>query len=204
MNTLPLKVLFAGALFACGERPLAIPSPLPGPVLVDAHTGDLARGRAALRDRTLGRTGFACADCHRTGEAERLRPAPPINTATPSKVHYCVERYLGRSALSTAQMTDVLRATAQAPPQSAPSAGSGKSIYDEGCRHCHERGPAGPLLERPFSPGPLRKLIRGHARATHPNSLMPSFSAKVLSNSALDALVEAMVTTRAGDHLDDQ
>ena len=117
---------------------------------------------------------------------------------------YCVERYLGRNALSEEEMANVLSAARKGPAQQAKPAKSGRATYDEGCRHCHEQGPAGPLLTRPFSIGPLRERIRGTNRAAHPDSLMPAFSALRLPDVALDALVEVMVAPHAGDHLDDQ
>lgn len=106
---------FGGAVLAlcvcaCGAgAPPQLPAPAPTPLTAVATPAPAAP--AGLRDRTLGTTGYACADCHALGDAAR-RPAPALagvsarsglwsGTAAslPVAVNRCVERYLARPSL---------------------------------------------------------------------------------------------------------
>ena len=200
---LPIALLSLGALTACGERPLHLPPPLPAPD-ADGVMGDPVRGAQRLLDRRLGRTGFSCADCHRVDRDVSIRAAPSLDGATAREIHYCVERYLARPALPPQLMADLMRAT-ERPPEPAPEPPTtGRGLYDVACRHCHEDGPAGALLGRPFLVGALQATIRGVDRAPHPRTLMPSFSPTVLPESGLSALVQAVVSPTRDGHFGDE
>ena len=121
---------------ACGAgAPPQLPAVAPTPYTAVSTPPDAAGGDI-LRDRHLGRTGYACADCHRLGDepAEVLRPAPPLGGlaarrgfwvgATDSPVvaaNLCVERWLARPALDGPRLGALAAALAALPsPASAP------------------------------------------------------------------------------------
>ena len=199
---LPIALLSLGALTACGERPPRLPPPLPA-ANVDGVTGDPAEGAQRLMDRGLGRTGFSCGDCHPV-DGRLLRPAPALSSATAQKIHHCVERYLARPALSPQLMANLLRATESTSGRALEVPTTGRDLYDAACRHCHEDGPAGAILGRPFRVGSLRATIRGADRPPHPRTLMPSFPEAVLSEGDLRVLTEAVISPARGHHFGDQ
>lgn len=170
---------------------------------VDVSGGDGARGMAALRDRGFGRTGLACADCHAIAP-DMLRPAPGLGGAAERTVRWagaeaplpvvigtCVERYQARTPPSAAEVADLvagIRSIGAAGAVGAPS--DGAELYDAACRHCHEGGPAGDLVGRPWTEDALRDAIRGRSAPVHPGRLMPAFDAARLPDAAVEILVE--------------
>jgi len=128
-------------------------------------------------------------------------------------VDLCVERYLDRPALEPSPRADVveaLRALPAGPPADAPVAPAnpadlredpirggdrdrGIAVYAAACRHCHEEGPAGPLLGGPFTAVQVARAIRGLDRPDHPATHMPRFDARRLDDGALADVVLAVV-----------
>lgn len=182
-------------LLGCGASPPPLLAPLPQPSVVAG--GDPAA--APLADRTFGRSGFACLDCHRH-VAPALRPAPPLAGFRPPGWHgraptaaaaiaRCVERWQRRPAPSDAVTADLAASFEVAPAPAAPLPEEGAALYAAACRHCHEDGPAGPVAGRPLAAAALRATIRGDDRPRHPATMMPPFGPEALPDAALDALV---------------
>lgn len=170
-------------VFGCGPTAPRLPA-------VDAPRtvapGDARLGQAALRDRALGRTGLACADCH---SVDAPRPGPALGAATADGIDWCVERYLHRPALDGAQTGHLLAAAATlAPADALPS--DGAALFAQQCAGCHAGGPAAPLEGRPWADDALRARIRGADRPRHPDGLMPPFPPAFLDDAALDRIVE--------------
>lgn len=134
-------------------------------------------------------------------------------------VDLCVERYLDRPALEPSPRADVveaLRALPAGPPADAhvapvnpaelredPARGGdrtrGRAVYDAACRHCHEAGPAGPVLGGPFTALQVARTIRGLDRPDHPATHMPRFDARRLDDGALaDAVLAVVESPPAG------
>ncbi len=192
-------------LCACGDAPLRLPAALPASS-ERVRPGDAEAGERALADRKLGRSGWACVDCHplQTGA---WRPAPALaglrsegpfwsgaaRTAD-AAIDRCVERFLQRPPLggSTWNLIAALRAT---PPleERLPEAPAG--LYDAACRHCHEAGPAGALLGRRWSRRALERSLSGPQRRAPP-AMMPGFE---LPEGARSALVEWLLRRPPGD-----
>jgi mono/diheme cytochrome c family protein len=98
------------------------------------QNGDRTRGEALLAARALGRSGFACLDCHAIAGAG-LRPGPDLagassrgslwsgaTTQVSVAVGLCVERYLDRPALESAPRADLVAALRALPPGATPLA----------------------------------------------------------------------------------
>ena len=208
-----LNIALLALSVGCGEARPRLPPPLPPPGAGWRGPGDAGRGRALMRDRRVGRSGYACGDCHRlVGDAPaRLRPAPSLVTLgagpwwsglAPSvaiAVDLCVERYLARPALAPGPLGDLVAATATAtavsragrtfrsPPAALlGDARRGAALYDQACRHCHEDGPAGALLTRPWRPSAIAARIRGDGRGAHPAhlALMPRWPVEAIDDQA--------------------
>lgn len=195
-----MALLAAALVSGCGPTP----PPLPPPIAL-APSGPGVAGRAPLADRGFARSGYACLDCHRL-DAPTVRPAPPLAGFAPpgwrgrapttaAAVVRCVERYQRRIAPAEA-VADLVAAIEAAPPApDPPLPAEPAALYDAACRHCHEGGPAGPVLGRPHRAAALRALIRGDDRPRHPGTSMPPYTPEALPDVALDALVEWLTTT---------
>ena len=97
-------------------------------------------------------------------------------------------------------MLDALGRALEHPPNAAPpTPNEPAALYDAACRHCHEAGPAGPVLGRPWRRSALRQRIRGRDRARHPSTLMPAFTEAHLPEPALTALIGWIVDTPPAD-----
>lgn len=186
-----VAVAMAWALAALGQVGCgpATPQLPPTPPAAAIAPGDPAIGAPLLRDRTLGRSGLACADCH---AVDAPRPAPPLSGATADGVSWCVERYLRRPALDPTRTGHLLAAAQAAAPASAALPSDGDALYAQQCAGCHEGGPAEGLRGRPWSDDALRARIRGADRPPHPDSLMPPFPVGFLDDPALDRLVRSL------------
>jgi mono/diheme cytochrome c family protein len=170
---------------------------------VDLSRGDGERGMAGLLDRGFGRTGLACADCHAIGP-DMLRPAPSLGGAAERTVRWagaegplpvvigtCVERYQARPPPSPAEVADLvagIRSIGAAGAVEAPAEGA--ALYDAACRHCHEGGPGGALVGRPWTEDALRHAVRGRSAPVHPGRLMPAFDAARLPDAGVETLVD--------------
>jgi mono/diheme cytochrome c family protein len=208
-------------LGACGAgAPPQLPAQAPTPRTAVAAASPATP--AALRDRTLGTTGYACVDCHGLGEPGH-RPGPDLagvsartglwsGTAEtlPVAVNRCVERWLARPSLDAGALGGVVAALAALPAgASAPSASGaadatdatelpegdavrGAALYDAACRHCHEGGPAGPLWGRAWARPALIRTVRGADRPAHPGTLMPAFATSALTDAQLADLTTAL------------
>ena len=191
---------------SCGSPQFALPPTLESSA--DEGIGHAAKGdqsalelRRVVADRTLGRSGLSCADCHGIGTdaVQLLRPAVPLilrtashgdPQATGKAIELCVSRYLLRVPLTTAQVTALSSFFAPVQSPAPPAADAdGAKLYGSGCRHCHEDGPASNILGRPFSRTYLASMIRGTARSDHPKSLMPPFKEARLGTAELDRLI---------------
>lgn len=184
----------------CSTATLRLPAPLPTPYDVRVVAGDAAGGTLLLEDRTLGRTGLSCRDCHAAAEPA-IRPGPPLAARPPTDfwqgatdavavaVNLCVERYLARPPLDGRQTGQVVAAIVALAPQppAAPPADPG-ALYDAACRHCHEGGPGPPVLGRPQSPRALIDHVRARRRPPHPGTLMPPFPPERLADADLEGL----------------
>ncbi len=221
MRPWSLLLPLVGAL-ACGEPRPRLPPPLPAPGAAASAAGDAARGAALLRDRALGRSGLACADCHRVpgDPADHLRPAPSLvgvadreawwshlTTRLATAVDHCAERYQAPPAHEAIPLADVVTAL-EAGPLAAPAARTfaplasspsgdaarGETLYRAGCAHCHEGGPAGPLRHRPWRAATVAAAVRGEARGPHPPHLrlMPTWPREVLDDRAVADLARAL------------
>ena len=191
---------------SCGSPQFALPPTLE--TSADEGIGQAAKpDRSALElrrlvaDRTLGRSGLSCADCHGMGidAVQLLRPAVPLilrtashgdPQATGKAIELCVSRYLLRVPLPRAQ---VMALSSLFIPVMSPTAratdADGAMLYGSGCRHCHEDGPASNILGRPFSRAYLASMIRGTSRSAHPKTLMPSFNEARLGAAELERLI---------------
>lgn len=187
-RALPLLVaLFIGTL-ACGPTRPDLPAPrLRGPL----PEGDAQAGAALRRDRALGRSGFACADCH---AVDAPRPGPSLVGARADQIDWCVERFMRRPALSARQVADLQAAP---PPRPAAWATTGEALYAQQCAHCHADGRAPQIIGRPWPRDHLRAVIRGTDRPAHPDTLMPPFAPSVLDENALKRLVDHVVDQSA-------
>jgi mono/diheme cytochrome c family protein len=67
------------------------------------------------------------------------------------------------------------------------------AVYDAACRHCHERGPAGPVLGGPFTALQVARTVRGLDRPDHPATHMPRFHTHRLDDGRLADVVLAVV-----------
>ena len=182
----PLSFVLAWLVSACGVVPPPLPPELPGPSDVVPTSGDAARGAPLLRDRALGRTGYACADCHRLEPGGPRRPGPPLPSrggvaqrTLARAVSRCVERYLSRPALDGARLGDLLAALAEGARRAdvePRGPRDGGAIYDRACRHCHEGGPAGPVAGCAWRRADLLRAVRGIGRSRHPVSWMPAYA----------------------------
>jgi len=207
-----LVALAACAAAGCGGpvEHAALPEAALSPWRVESAPAPVAPTPERLRDRSVGRSGFACADCHATGD-DAVRPAPRlVGTSTRTSlwsgatdswvvaVNLCVERYLDRPALPSPEVDGLVAAIHALPrlePTGAASSAAlapidGAGLYDAACRHCHEGGPAGPVLSTRWTPRALTVLVRGWDRPAHPATHMPAFGTETLSDAALAALVE--------------
>ncbi|MCB9547311.1 MAG: cytochrome c [Myxococcales bacterium] len=201
-----LRTALALLLAGCGTSAPSLPAEAP----IAALPGDAGRGERLVADRGLGRSGLACGDCH--GGPDTLRPATPLGALSSrptwwwgtaptlgAAVQRCVERSLLRPALDAQALGDVvaaLEAAAGAPGRAWPADATPAATYDLACRHCHEDGPGGPLLDRTWPTAFLRDRIRGTDRPPHPDTLMPAFDAERLPDAALTPLAEALGSGR--------
>lgn len=209
-----------GFVSGCGARdPAALPPAAPSAWTVVASRPSAAPEalgtRRWLEDRALGRSGLACGDCHAVS-ASGLRTSPRLDGAAargslwsgattdlPIAVNLCVERYLDRPALTPPALDALVSAVASLPTQVGGGLGpghvDGALLYDAACRHCHEDGPAGPVLTTRWPRRQLVDVIRGQDRPAHPATHMPAFTTETLPDAALDVLVEfiADAPTRA-------
>lgn len=199
----PRRAGLALALLAgCGPSPPPLPPAEPPPQI--AERGDPARGHTLFADRGFARTGLACADCHpapaEAGAPAAIRPAPPLHRWAAGRATWagrarppalalaaCVERYQARPPPTAAEAGD-LRAALATPPPEADAPPDAAALYDRACRHCHEAGPAGPILGRHWSPSALRRRLR--RPDPPPEWVMPPFGPEALPDAALAALVE--------------
>lgn len=209
-----MPTLALAAFAGCGPHPPPLPPPLPTVVADDDSTPDAqpVEQPELLRDRALGRTGLACADCHPVPGAAALRPAPPLDRETPrpgawsgrassraAAIALCVERHLARPTPPAAALDALTRALDHAPAAAPPAPTEPAALYDAACRHCHEAGPAGPVLGRRWRRAALRRRIRGLDRHRHPSTLMPALTEAHLPEPALSALIGWIVDTPPAD-----
>ena len=185
-------LLLSGAAWigclACGPvKPVLPRSAVRGPL----PPGDALAGAALLHDRRLGRSGFACADCH---PVDAPRPGPSLAGVNAAGIDWCVERFQRRPPLAAQAIADVL---AVPPKAIAPLPAEGAAIYAQQCAGCHEAGPAGGLLGQPWPTDRLVAVIRGTDRPRHPDTMMPAFSPDALNENALKRLVEYVVSKSA-------
>jgi len=191
---------------SCGSPQFALPPTLESSA--NEGIGHAVKGdqsalelRRVVADRTLGRSGLSCADCHDIGtDADQsLRPAVPLILRTASHgdphatgkaIELCVSRYLLRVPLAKAEVmalsSFLVPALSHAP---RATDADGAMLYGSGCRHCHEDGPASNILGRPFSRAYLASMIRGTSRRAHPKTLMPSFNEARLGVAELERLI---------------
>lgn len=194
-----LGVLPLLALLGCAGPP---PLPPADPPPTIAPGGDAAAGRALLADRTFGRSGFACADCH-PGPAGSPRPAPALDnwaagdarfggraTTPAAALAACVERFQDRAPPSPSEAAHLRAAIT---PSSPALPADPEALYRAACHHCHEAGPAADVIGRRWSPSALRARVRARANlAGH----MPAFDAETLPDPALDALADWLTAWR--------
>lgn len=217
-----------GAL-GCGDARPRLPPALPAPAAAPRVPADAARGAARLRDRRLGRTALACADCHRVpgDPPDRLRPAPSLvgvggrgawwshlTTTLATAVDRCVERYLARPALEAEPRADLVAALDReapapaaprtfAPPAALPlgDAARGEALYAAACAHCHAGAAAPDLRGRPWRGSTVAAAVRGDGRGPHPPHLrlMPRWPREVLDDGALADLARALAEVPRDD-----
>ena len=190
---------------ACGSPTLVLPPPLVRPA---PGAGSADTGRAALRDRGLGRTGLACADCHSV-DGVALRPAPHLTRQTPrwagrprtlaDAINSCAERYLARPPLSAAMLGDLIAALPVPAQRRAQGDRSPADLYRAACAHCHAKGPAPRLCGRAWPDQRLRAITRGRNRPAHPGRLMPTFQKRVLSDTELARLAQWLSHSQPAD-----
>ncbi|MCA9546569.1 MAG: c-type cytochrome [Myxococcales bacterium] len=180
-----------------------LPPPLPEPDAA-GPAGDPRVGREGLSDRARSRSGLACVDCHRLSDAGPVRPAPDLQgvegraslwrgraAGATAAIRLCAERYQAR-VISVPEAAALVAALARPPAAASPAS----DAYDQACRHCHEAGPAGPLLGRPWPHEVVRDQVRGRAGPKPPDRFMPRFAPAVLSEQALSAVLDRL--DRAG------
>lgn len=214
----------ATALLAasCGTEPPRLSPALPTPHTARASSPIEGAVPVRLDDRSFGRSGYACSDCHTTGEAPsrgapRFPPGdgPYWRGATerlPVAVNLCIERTLSMASVEGPRLGALVLAvrsasgptapwrgkfpgeTATAHPRSGPLA-VGQATYLARCVHCHEGGPAPPVLGRTWRQSTLEEAIRGNAIGGSTDRLMPVFSKAVLPTEALAALVRFVLST---------
>ena len=195
----------AWTLWACGgAAPLPDPLPTPSPF----GASNASRGRTLLANRALGRTGFACIDCHRVAEyrpTDAVRPAPDLggrrtsgpwwrglSSTRPGAINLCFERHLAGAQLAPEVLADLEAALGAAPPRPAnpsPAAVDGANLYRRACAHCHSAGPAPSLDGRRWARSKVQRAIRGR-RPMHPDRLMPAFARDVLTEAAVNAIAD--------------
>jgi cytochrome c2 len=126
--------LSLAVLLGCGGPPSAPPDLTPDFEKGSFPEGDIELGRLALRDRSLLRSGYACADCHPVPDGERLRGAPDLTglvlrpgpfwqEASPQAagaIARCAARYGATAATPAFPMGHLLAALGQ--QQSSPPA----------------------------------------------------------------------------------
>ncbi|MCA9540765.1 MAG: c-type cytochrome [Myxococcales bacterium] len=157
----------------------------------------------------MGRSGLACADCHAAPGEAALRPAPALgavgsviwggrSVSVAAAIDLCADRYLARPPLPAEVRGDLRALLAARPVAEGPDVAGwdGVALYDQACRHCHEEGPGGVLIDRPLSRTGLVAMVRGADRPRHPATFMPAFAAARLSDAALARLVDWLVTAR--------
>ena len=192
---------------SCGAPPISLPSPLES--TAKAQGGHRPRSplktRLMMDDRRLGRSGLSCSDCHAVGTSNMhsLRPAPRLvyrrrgqgaGVSTRAAVTFCISRYLMRPPLADADIRILSEFVASHQLQaSETNEDDGHALYQSGCRHCHEDGPAPPLLGRPFRRMDLISRIRGTLPAFHPTRLMPSFNRQILGQSQMEKLIQFLL-----------
>lgn len=192
----------AALLLACGGPP-PLPPAEPAPAL--AAEGDPQTGARLFADRALGRTGLACADCHPGGGGPR--PAPDlarwaagegrwagIERSPAESLAACVERFQARGPLAGQQGADLRAAIRRLPPP-APVADDPAALYGAACAHCHEDGPAGPLVGGRHAPKALADRLR---RRPGPAEVMPRFDPSTLPDRALEGLVRWLAASATG------
>lgn len=178
-----LRSLLVLLLTACGPT---VPDLVAEPPGAEVTGGSAERGWAALRDRGLSRSGFACTDCHADGT--ELRPAPPLGGLADqptwrgqpqplgAAIQRCAERYQRRLGPQGEALADLVVALERMPPPVPPAVPTEPAaLYDAACRGCHEAGPAGPVLGRPWPTAHLRAHILG-PRDPGLDTFMPPFA----------------------------
>ncbi len=212
---------FVLMMTACGSAKSPRLPELPGQSVSAASTsrsGDAVAGRLRFVDRTLGRSGLACADCHALtsrlrGDRDvdgRLHVGPALGQSEravwsgaqvtlEAALTACVERWLLRAPLPSETAADLLASLREEPgierirgPTRSALAPHGLALYDSACRSCHEGGPGGPILGRAYRPIEVSSIIRGSNRPRHPGTLMPAFSSQVLQDAEVAAIAEAI------------
>ncbi len=197
-----LASLWLPALFGCGDRLPGLPPRLADPAEIRPLPGLTSRGAQLLRDRSLGRTGLACADCHALNDSE-LRPGPPLRSragASPPAINRCIERYLARPALEPQPLGDLVAALEASAPatEPAPVEATPAALYDAACRHCHEDGPGPAVVGCAWRPVELERIVRGDPRTFHPAGLMPPFPRERLGDSQMRLLSGWLAETANG------
>ena len=185
---LVLLVSSCGSTLRLPEEQFGHPEPH-----LDASSSDLGQKLTAfVSDRTLGRSGYSCRDCHGFSDdvASTWRPAPRLAVRSFSDsvepgfewaLNRCAERHMMRPSWSEKTIT-ILRANLKriSTAVRASKTLSGAEIYERACQHCHQSDLAGTLLGRPLLRARLQRFVRSPSRAgTTP--LMPAFGFDELS-----------------------
>ena len=192
LDSLSVLMIVTLTLVSCGSERPRLPTPLQPKISI--KVGDVSP-MALIRDRKLGRSGYACVDCHRVPgmEASLIRPAPGfgqrVGGLTPSPalriqrgIKHCVERYLMRAPLSARTHSILANWLDIAVPASRqPSSASGTALFDRACRHCHDDGPAVALLTTPLRRSTILQKVLKRQPDFHPSKMMPPFMAQHLT-----------------------
>lgn len=184
----PALLLVTTGFIGCGPNKPVLPNALSRGAL---PPGDPVAGAQLRHDRSLGRGGFACADCH---SVDQPRPSRSLRGATAAQIDWCVERFMRRPALPAQTIAD-LQAAPTTPPATLASTGS--ALYAQQCAHCHDDTAVEPILGQPWPRDHLRAVIRGTNRPAHPDTLMPPFPPAALDEDALKRLIDHVVSPSA-------
>ena len=165
---------------------------------------------AFLANRNLGRSGYACIDCHgiEGAEALDLRPAPRLTMSSSGKsgridfgrsINRCTERYLMRPGWNETTLVVLSTQLGLAPGEMKPAPDMpGRVLYQRACQHCHQPGLAGDLLGRPLNRSRLELFVRSKS-SSRPAILMPGFPLEALTEAQFQALSRFLLTEQFVD-----